>query len=256
MAQIYTLQFQVEPAEELDWKFALLADQDYNYGNTNDWFGYFRGGLYGFYARLKGCMLHYDALHVWLPQPQSPTYTESHLASFFFNADSALECLTFAINALGNCIDPAAFVDVSNDDSLRKINPENIIGAPTKKPPLPGYAKYFPTFQDHWVKNHSLIETIMDHHDVSKHRQTIYRGGRLRLDPPPGYPADFGPHAEIILQGDPRVHHSRQPTASASGHTLLEQLAPDYCDFINTAVKLALADARTNIPLKVQQFRA
>ena len=163
------------------------------------------------------------------------------------------------MNALGNCVDPGAFVDVSNDDNLRKVKPENIIGAPMRKQPilpLPGYLKYFPTFQAHWVKNRSLIETIMSHHDVSKHRQTIYHGGSMRLDPPPGYPADFGPPAEIILLADPRAHHSRQPATSASGHTLLEQLAPDYCDFVNETVKLALADARANIPLKVPQFRA
>ena len=34
--------------------FALLATQDYNLGKKNDWFGHFRGGLYGHYSRLTG----------------------------------------------------------------------------------------------------------------------------------------------------------------------------------------------------------
>src|SRR5215813_960072 len=49
----FAVHFDSEPFESLD-QLALLACQDYNLGGESDWFGEFRGGLYGFYARLYG----------------------------------------------------------------------------------------------------------------------------------------------------------------------------------------------------------
>ena len=43
----FNLQLDVGPLDDLD-QFSLLACQAYNFGNTTDWFGNFRGGLYGF----------------------------------------------------------------------------------------------------------------------------------------------------------------------------------------------------------------
>lgn len=252
----FSLQFDTTPAIELDEEFALLADQDYNYGNSDDWFGHFRRGLYGFYARLLGTDFHYSSLHDWAAGLQIPAQTECHLADFFFNADSAIECFTYALNALGNCVAPEAFIEVSRDENLRRIKPDNIIGSPAhprKDAPLPGYQRYFPRLQDHWICHQPLIKAIVDNHDVSKHRQTIYRGGRARTDGP--WQGVFGPHAEIILQNDPRAHHSRQPDKPLSGYTLLEELAPAYSKFINQTMVLALGDARANIPLKEATFR-
>ena len=40
----FHLNFDLQAFHELD-EFSLLARQDYNYGNKNDWFGAFRGGL-------------------------------------------------------------------------------------------------------------------------------------------------------------------------------------------------------------------
>src|SRR5438552_7832368 len=96
----YVLNFDVAPLEKLD-QFALLASQDYNFGNATDWFGCFRGGLYGAYARLRAVQKHYFEVHAWLPVPRVLAHAEYHLSSIFFNMDSALECLAFAINALG-----------------------------------------------------------------------------------------------------------------------------------------------------------
>ena len=47
----FTLQIDLEPFEALD-QLALLARQDYNLGGSGDWFGEFRRGLHGVYARL------------------------------------------------------------------------------------------------------------------------------------------------------------------------------------------------------------
>ena len=62
----FSVQFDLAPFEELD-QLALLARQDYNLGVAGTWFGEFRGGLYGFYARLYGVQQHYFAVHAWLP---------------------------------------------------------------------------------------------------------------------------------------------------------------------------------------------
>jgi hypothetical protein len=54
----FSVQFDLSPFEALD-QLALLARQDYNLGGAGDWFGEFRGGLYGFYARMYGVQRHY-----------------------------------------------------------------------------------------------------------------------------------------------------------------------------------------------------
>lgn len=63
----FAVLFASEPFESLD-RLALLARQDYNLGGVGDWFGDFRGGLYGFYARLYGLQRHYFEVHEWLPR--------------------------------------------------------------------------------------------------------------------------------------------------------------------------------------------
>jgi hypothetical protein len=121
MAMIdFDLPFDLSNYKYLD-QFALLACQSYNLGNSNDWFGNFRGGLYGFYARIYGLITHYKTVHAWLSSPRVPMEIEYHLASIFFSMDSAIECLTFAINALGFAAAPRAFRDVSNEKALKQI---------------------------------------------------------------------------------------------------------------------------------------
>ena len=101
----FSLQFDSAPFEALD-QLALLARQDYNLGGAGDWFGEFRGGLYGFYGRLHGVQIHYSEVHAWLPRARIPTDTEYQLTTILFQMDSALECLTFALNALGWAAQP------------------------------------------------------------------------------------------------------------------------------------------------------
>jgi len=79
----FTLKIELSTFEELD-KFALLACQEVNYGNNNDWFGSFRGGLYGSYARIHGLINHYYEVHAWRPRQRIQAETEYHLASIFF----------------------------------------------------------------------------------------------------------------------------------------------------------------------------
>ena len=252
-------------ADELDKKFALLADQDYNYGNHADWFACFRGGLYGFYARLFGVAFHFEDVHTWHPAVRTyfVTRVEYHASSFFFHAESAIECHVFALNALGYCAEPQAFVDISKDDNLRKVSPYNVVGSE----PIEGYEKYFPCLRAYWERNANLLQRIRDHTNVSKHRERKFGSGEARNDPPPGFfeqlkldPASpeatlVRPYKTILLEPEPTLRLSRPRNIPREEIPTLEQLGRDYESFINQTTELALSDARANIPLKVPEFR-
>ena len=265
----FSVQFDLVLFQALD-QLALLARQDCNLGDVGDWFAEFRGGLYGFYARLYGIQRHYFEVHAWLPRVRIPTETEYHLASILFQMDSAFECFTFALNALGWVAMPTGFRDVTDAKALRRISPLDILGDPTKTPPLapiPGYAQVFPTMQGAWQSDAKLIGHIRDLHDVSKHRRTVFVGGQARLDPPDGFyealglPEDAGrraplwPMAEIILQRDPKLPAVQQmPTAVRQGE-LLEDLVPSFAALIKISGAATLGDARANVPLEERQLR-
>lgn len=257
-----TITFDRFGGEQLD-DFALLATQDYNIGKKDDWFGHFRGGLYGHYSRLNGASIHYANIHQWLPVPQL-TLCEYNLASFFFNADSALECFVYALNALGYAAEPTLFCDITNASKLKRIAPWNIVGDKSNKP-LAGYKKYFPLVQHEWTRNETLLRKIMDLHDVSKHRRTIFMGGMGRSDTPQGFfeglgitekavQAVFTPAKEVILMFDPKLEGKPLPS-SQDGYDKLEDIAPSYCKFINKISKLAAKDANATIELKEKKLR-
>jgi hypothetical protein len=256
-----TLNFDRSGGKQLD-DFALLATQNYNLGKKNDWFGHFRGGLYGHYSRLNGASIHYANMHRWLPVTQA-SLIEYNLASFFFNADSALECLVYALNALGYAAEPDLFCDIGKASNLKKISPWNIVGYKRKKP-LAGYKKYFPLVQQEWKKNETLLRKIMDLHDVSKHRRTIYIGGQGRLDTPPGFFEDLGvtdksiqvlftPAKEVTLMFDPKLEGKSTPSRRED-YEKLEDIAPLYCIFINNILKLAAKDVKTTISLNEKRI--
>ena len=189
---------------------------------------------------------------------------EYNLASFFFNADSALECFVYALNALGYATDPALFCDITKASKLKKIAPRNIIGDKSHKP-LAGYKKYFPLVQDEWTRNEALLRKIVDLHDVSKHRRTIYTGGQMRQDSPPGFFEGLGitdksiqvlfwPAKEVILMFDPKLEGKPVPLRPED-YEKLEDIAPLYCKFINKISKLAAKDVKATIKLKEKKFR-
>ena len=259
----FEINFDTKPFDELD-QFALLARQDYNLGSSDDWFGEFRGGLYGFYARLSGLANHYKEVHAWLPRPRGPTEIECHLAGLLFCTDSAIECFTFALNALGYAARRSGFRDITDARALRNISPRDLIGGP----PQPGYSEVFPDVQEHWKRNAELIATIQELHDVSKHRQTIYTGGRMRLDPPDGFyerlgipdtPAQralFWPAAEILLKPEPKTPAIlRKVPYPLEQVQLLEDLIARFVNFIDKTGELALGDTTVNIPLNERKFR-
>ena len=265
----FSLQFDSAPCDALD-QLALLARQDYNLGGAGDWFGEFRGGLYGFYGRLHGVQIHYSEVHAWLPRVRIPTDTEYQLTTILFQMDSAFECLTFALNALGWAACPSGFHDVSDARTLRQVAPRDILGDPIRIPPvLPiktGYAEVFPRLQAIWQREAALIARIRDLHDVSKHRRTVFVGGKLRSDPPNGFYEALGldedaqrtvlsPMAEIILDHDPKAPSVQRTSTTREQQELLEALVPSFTSVINESATAALSDAQTNVPLNERELR-
>jgi hypothetical protein len=265
----FSLEFDSKSFDDLD-QFALLARQDYNLGRKGDWFGEFRGGLYAFYARLHGIQVHYSEVHAWLPRLRLPTETEYQLASILFHMDSAFECLTFALNAFGWAVDPAGFRDVTDGSALRRVSPVDVFGDPNRTPPLtpqPGFLRIFPRFQAVWQGATGEIHRIRDLHDVSKHRRTLFVGGRIRSDPPDGFYDGLGigddaaqravlaPMAEILLKDDPKAPAAQRASIPRSQRELLETLVPRFADVINESGREALNDVQTTVPLKERQFR-
>ncbi len=93
------LQIDLVDWEEAD-EWALAAHQHHHLGNAGDWFGCFRGGYYGMKHRVYGLTRHYDWLHQWSEMTGFDNH-EFNFVSFMFNADSALECMIFALNGFG-----------------------------------------------------------------------------------------------------------------------------------------------------------
>lgn len=267
MSKDYLLKFDLSSYNALDG-FALLADQHYNLGDKGDWFGQFRGGLYGLYARLLGVQIHYLRVHSWEFGIRSPSETEYHVSSILFNMDSAIECMVFALNALGYIADSSNFLNAANERDLSKVAPYNILGRPPTYATgfVRGYDDYFPLLKSCWRDNLDLIRTISEQHDVSKHRSTIYQGGRARNDPPPGFFEKLGigddkvkqslftPMEEIILSPEPKTPWRQRKHRDYESTHKLEELAERFCTFINLSGTKALEDAKGKITLSYYEF--
>ncbi len=266
----FLLKFDLNSYHQLD-EYALLSCQGYNYGNDSDWFGAFRGGLYGSYARIHGICSHYHAVHAWIPRPRFPSETEHHLASLFFNMDSTIECITYALNAFGFCAsEEKEFRDVTCEKSLRKISPCDILGRQNSNRPkshLSEYDSYFPEVRKYWESKNDLINMIFEQHDVSKHRETIFTGGKCRSDPPVGFYESVGidasnssqtvlfwPMEEVIIKRKPKMPRRDRTPQPVEGRVLLEELVPEFKIFVEETGRLAVTDARNNIKLKITEF--
>lgn len=245
---------------ELD-KFALVASQQYNLGNADNWFFSFRGGYYGVMSRLRGLQQHSLSLHQWRMDSSVQTH-EHDIAVMLFCMDSAIECFVFALNALGQATDKGAFRDVSSERTLQRINPDDILGA--KRDPLAGYTKYFPTLQAAWQSEASLFATIFENHDVTKHRQQAGVVGTSRSDPPFGFYASMGipddpisqglygpihPMREVLIPKRPKLPIDQAP-GSLDAWTSLEGAEKEFYALITRSFRLAVEDARRTIVLK------
>lgn len=256
------LHFASRTFETLD-NFALAACQQTCLGNSGNWFLHFRNGLYGFYARLFGVRRHDEEIHAWAPRIRPINERDYQVATLLFHMDSALECLVYALNALGFGARPDAFLSVEKEETLKKVKPANVVGTIAGKKPTQGYGDLFPTFQQLWLDNADNLRFLFEAHDRSKHREQLYGGGRLAVKPPPGFYQRLGLqesslplHAEALIHPDEIIHISRRPfspgmDAQWEGQPIktLEQLIDWFVPFINDSGARALADARQHIQL-------
>jgi hypothetical protein len=151
---------------------------------------------------------------------------------------------------------------------LRKISPNNILG----KPPnyldgfKEGYDNYFPSLKNYWHENRDLILKISEQHDVSKHRSTIFPGGSIRNDPPPGFFEKLGiegdkgkqalvsPMAEILLTSQPKTPWRKRQPQEYKDIDKLEDVTERFCTFINICGVKVLEDTRSRIKLNHYEF--
>ncbi len=184
-----------------------------------------------------------------------------------FCMDSAIECFTFMLNALGQAVDRTAFRDISTTKGLRNIGPRDIIGTTADKP-MSGYERLFPSLQAYWLENTELLELIMANHDVSKHRHSPPQSVQARQDPPAGYFEAMGivgsDFASIIERGKRTpakvVSLSKKPRlpisdADSKEVTSLEEIERKFGPFLPRSFCLAFEDARQNIKLPNPNLR-
>jgi len=206
---------------------------------------YCQSGISGLSSRLHGAGMHYNALHAWLPR--RVMHRGYHLSNALFNMASAIECFTFAMNAIGNAKDATQFRDVTDENSLYLIGPDDIIGEHSRS----GYAMHFPLLHALWKANAGLIYTVFEYHGVSKCREVQDNGAEPRTDPPAGFFDDmhederrhFTPYAQIILGPDiKKPRGTRSKMWQHERYATLEQVMIDYKPFIEESMHVALID--------------
>ena len=197
------------------------------------------GGVGGVVARLWGVRTHYYRLHEWVPGESGlPPVIDYHMSSLFFHMDSALECFVFALNALGCQIWPEQFWKVTE---LQEVDPKRIAN---KR----GYTEHFGSVVKFWQAKSKLLKAVMDNHDVSKHRTTIFRVGQMRQDAPPGFQRSGMPPAETLwLNPTPKDPPTEEPPTDITKGKSLETLVSEYRVFVNETLRLAQNDAERNI---------
>lgn len=246
--------------EELD-ALGLLACQKYNLGNHGNWFFSFRTGFSGFHSRMISLEEHRALVYEWNPNAIL-TGHERHIAIILFCMDSAFECLVFALNAFGQARQSSGFRSVTDEGALRRISPRDIIGSP----PLSGWLDLFPQFQRHCISHMPLLTIITDNHDVTKHRQAGFSGGKVCMDPPPGFYERLGlpdkhpartiiaPMQEVLIPLHPKLPLEAQ-SSDLAAWTRLEKVIEEFRQFINEAVCLANDDTKAKLQLPVTTLR-
>lgn len=153
-----------------------------SHGDQDGWRIIFDEGMRGFAARISTVMESSRSLDEPFSVPaercspeQWAVDSDSRIGEIFFGMDSALECLVFALNAIGYLKSSGDFCDIKTVNGLKQVKPQNVDSRNSndRTNPRPGYARFFPRIVAHWSANYALIASIMEYHDVSKHRSCI-----------------------------------------------------------------------------------
>lgn len=204
------------------------------YGDHDNWLLTYRRGLRGMLSRILAVDRHFVLLNRYQQQAEiQPQHNPNeyviecdyHAGIILFGMDSSLECFVFAINALGFAKAPDKFCNITEMKQLKTIRPQNILGGDPKDKwnPRPGYQMYFPQLVALWKKNESLIKTIFEYHDVSKHRTAVSTGG------------NFG---TLRMIDDPK----QSGVLKSSTSLTLQSLAIEYQKFMDALLPIALEE--------------
>ncbi len=144
-----------------------------------DWISEFCGGVLGFRARISGVQHELAELSHVRDVRLDPADLDYHLAALFFAMDSALECLAYALNAIGWACAPSdckCYMDLHVEKSLKGIN----IGIYTnaKNSCTNNKCPSFPAMRKCWQAdaNKKCIDRLTQQHDVTKHRRATMAG--------------------------------------------------------------------------------
>ncbi|MCX5674297.1 MAG: hypothetical protein NTX87_04760 [Planctomycetota bacterium] len=180
------------------------------------------------------------------------------MAVCLFCMDSAVECWVFALNAVGFGVGTRSFLDVSDDQALRRVSPENIIGKPASR--IAGYDALFPNLVQLWRSHETDIRMIMSNHDVAKHRHSNFWGGAVRNDPPPELLQAFGvrksaelpfplhPMKQVLLPRQPKLPLKDLPR-DLSQWVELQEIKQQFDKLMSRTAEVALDDLRANVVL-------
>ena len=178
------------------WAFGKVLHDDLKYTKPINWILTYRYAIRALMARIVTVDRDYQNLNElgrgMAPDEEMVTSKarndwnvvwESYAGVLFFAMDSSLECFTYALNALGYLLSPADFVDIRNDEKLKRITPANLLDPPTKRNAA-GSAhaaclKWFPRVCAHWSGNRELLAQIIEYHDATKHRHSAVVGQAL-----------------------------------------------------------------------------
>lgn len=238
--------------------FALLACQDYNLGNSGNWFFNFRSAMSGVQSRMLSVEEQRALLYEWHAGATLDGH-ERRYSLILFAMDSAVECLVFALNSLGQAWISGKFRSVSDQKTLRKISPNDVVN-------LQEWSGVFPSFTSHFKAHADLLELITSNHDVTKHRRADLAGGTVRSDPPPGFFDDMGipdghparhmiaPMKEVLISKHAKLPVDQRPPDLGSW-TKLEDVITEFRSFMHQCMCLATEDALSTIRLKVSTLR-
>jgi len=215
------IDFNIDKINELIAIFNSISNEKVGDGN---WLAYYKRAMDGFKAIIYGLKGHYNCLQSMsniihdILKEGSLTEDElikldHHVSDILFNLDSAIECMVFALNAIGyGIMDTNGFLSIEDDKKLREIGPHNVFNITNKF----SYQKYFPALVKYWlevseirgyVTPKKLWKSIRDQHDVSKHRSRIYHshmGSKNEID--------------IILDVNPKEPLNRQTPVDFNAH--------------------------------------
>jgi len=147
--------------------------------DQGQWFLSWRMAAQAARVRIGGASSTFRTLTEWVPG--LPMWNPEHeVAVCLFLMTSAMECWTFALNALGFGLSPAQFYDIRKESDLKQVSARLLLD----RRPHRGFQETFPGVMALWRDHSSSLEVIFDNHSVSKHRHMGLTGWTSRQDPP------------------------------------------------------------------------